>query len=62
MGNTIQENEKLHSRVSVSGEGISDFGHVIIAFYDVWLVLWQIRNMLLESQRGIDTYEFYESI
>ena len=62
MGSTSQESEKLHSRVSVSGAGISDFGHVIIAFYDVWLVLWQIRNMLLEAQRGIDTYKFYESV
>jgi len=35
MGSTIQESEKLHSRVSVSGAGISDFSHVIIAFYDV---------------------------
>lgn len=55
MGSTIWESEKLHSRVAVSGAGISDSSHVIITFYDVWLVLWQIRNMLLEAQRDIDT-------
>ena len=62
MGTTIQESEKLHSRVFGGGAAVSDFSHVIIAFYDVWLMVWQIRNMLLEAQVGIDTYKFYESI
>lgn len=55
MGSTVWESEKLHSRVAVSGAGISDSSHVIITFYDVWLVLWQIKNTLLEAQRDIDT-------
>lgn len=62
MESTIQESEKLHSRASLRGAEISDFGRVIIAFYNVWLALWQIRSMLLETQWGMDAYRFYESV
>lgn len=58
MGGTIQEKAKLHSRLSVSGVWVSDYGHVITAFYDVWLVLWQIRSALLETQRDTDPSKF----
>lgn len=44
MGSALQESAELHSRVFLSGARISDFGRIITAFYDVWLVLWQIKK------------------
>lgn len=35
MGSTVQEGEKLPSRESVRDAGVSSFGPIIIAFYDV---------------------------